>query len=100
MPRRKSPEDLSADELRQLLIEKQRSARRERIEHFKNTGRVVSIAPDVASAPFDKSSPTPVVDTPEENAGIESILRGRHRITDRILLGVEILAVVGLVAYC
>jgi sortase A len=97
MPRRKSPEDLSADELRQLLIEKRRSARRERIEHFKNTGRVVSIAPDISSPPFDKSASTPVVETPEENAGTESISHGRHRITDRILLGVEILAVVGLV---
>ena len=97
MPRRKTPEDLSADELRQLLIEKRRSARRERIEHYKNTGRVVAIAPDVSSAPFDKSSSAPVVDTPEENAGSETPLRGRHRITDRILLGVEILAVAGLI---
>jgi sortase A len=97
MPRRKTPEDLSADELRQLLIEKRRSARRERIEHFKNTGRVVAIAPEAASAPFEQSSSPPVVDTPEENAGSETLLRGRHRITDRILLGIEILAVVGLV---
>ena len=97
MPRRKTPEDLSADELRQLLIEKRRSARRERIEHFKNTGRVVAIAPEAASAPFEQSSSPPVVDTPEENAGSETLLRGRHRITDRILLGVEILAVAGLI---
>ncbi len=47
MPRRKSPEDLSVEELRRMLIEKRRGARRERIEHFRRTGRVVAVAPDL-----------------------------------------------------
>jgi hypothetical protein len=42
MPRRKAPEDLSVEELRRLLIEKRRGVRRERLEHFRRTGRVVS----------------------------------------------------------
>jgi len=41
MPRRKAPEDLSVEELRRLLIEKRRGVRRERLEHFRRTGRVV-----------------------------------------------------------
>jgi len=95
MPRRKAPEELSADELRRLLIEKRRGARQERLEHFRRTGRVVAVAPEASSDSFDKLSSAPIVDTPEENVNGEPV--SRHRVTDRILLGVEILAVVGLV---
>ena len=49
MPRRKAPEDLTVEELRRLLIEKRRGARRERIEHFRRTGRVVAVAPDLSA---------------------------------------------------
>ena len=59
MPRRKAPEDMSVEELRRLLIEKRRGARRERLEHFKRTGRVVDVAPDILA------ESTPVVDTLE-----------------------------------
>jgi hypothetical protein len=57
MPRRKAPEDMSVEELRRLLIEKRRGARRERLEHFKRTGRVVDVTPDVLE------TSAPVVDT-------------------------------------
>jgi sortase A len=50
MPRRKAPEELSVEELRRLLIEKRRGARRERLEHFKRTGRVVAVEPDSLAA--------------------------------------------------
>ncbi len=95
MPRRKAPKDLSTDELRQLLIEKRRGARQERLEHFRRTGRVIAIPPESSSDSFDKLSSTPIVDTPEENAKAEPV--PQRRVTDRILLGVEILAVIGLV---
>jgi sortase A len=42
-------------------------------------------------------SSAPIVDTPEANVEVESAPHSRHRVTDRILLGVEILAVIGLV---
>lgn len=92
MPRRKSPEDMSVEELRRLLIEKRRGARRERLEHFKRTGRVVDVAPDVLEGAV------PVVETLEETTDQPQgrVSRGR-RIMDRLLLIVEILAVVGLV---
>lgn len=95
MPRRKAPEDLSTDELRRLLIEKRRGARQERLEHFQRTGRVVAIAPDLSLE--DKSSSAPIVDTPGENAEANPASHSEPRVTDRILLGVEILAVIGLV---
>jgi len=92
MARRKAPEDLSVEELRRLLIEKRRGARRERLEHFKRTGRVVDVEPDALA------SSAPVVET-RENTGDQPPVPEpkRRRTMDRVLLGVEVLAVVGLV---
>src|SRR5512136_313267 len=93
MPRRRAPEDLSVEELRRLLIEKRRGTRRERLEHFRRTGRVV--APELTEAP----SSAPVVDTPEPDARDRRVAPAspRRRFMDGMLLAVEILAVVGLV---
>src|SRR6266545_2641167 len=89
MPRRKAPEDMSVEELRRLLIEKRRGARRERLEHFKRTGRVVDVTPDLSA---------PVVDTLEDAEDQPQIpASSRRRLMDRILLAVEVLAVMGLV---
>src|SRR5512138_2769663 len=92
MPRRKAPEDMSVEELRRLLIEKRRGARRARLEHFKRTGRVVDVPPDVLT------ESAPVVETLEETTDQPPAPEARRRrIMDRVLLTVEILAVVGLV---
>ncbi len=90
MPRRKAPEDMSVEELRRLLIEKRRGARRERLEHFKRTGRVVDVTPDVSAA---------VVDTLEDGSDQPQVpvTTKRRRVMDRLLLAVEVLAVAGLV---
>ncbi|HLO32612.1 MAG TPA: class D sortase [Anaerolineales bacterium] len=91
MPRRKAPEELSVEELRRLLIEKRRGARRERLEHFKRTGRVVDVTPD------DLMGSAPVVETLEETTDRSQVPASkRRRVVDRILLVVEVLAVVGL----
>ena len=91
MPRRKAPEDMSVEELRRLLIEKRRGARRERLEHFKRTGRVVDIAPDILAE-------STVVETIEETTDQPHVpVSKRRRVMDRLLLAVEVLAVVGLV---
>jgi sortase A len=92
MPRRKAPEDLSVEELRRLLIEKRRGARRERLEHFKRTGRVVAVEPDALAASV------PVVETLEGNSDQPPVqVSTRRRVMDRLLLAVEVLAAVGLV---
>jgi sortase A len=92
MPRRKAPEDMSVEELRRLLIEKRRGARRERLEHFKRTGRVVDVTPDALE------SSARVVETLEESSDQpQGPVSTRRRVMDRILLGVEVLAVMGLV---
>jgi len=74
-----------------LLIEKRRGARRERLEHFKRTGRVVDVE-------IDSSVSAPVVDTLEDaNNQPQVPASPRRRLMDRVLLVVEVLAVVGLV---
>jgi sortase A len=97
MARRKAPEDLSVDELRRLLIERRRGVRRERLEHFRRTGRVVRLAPDPhggAAEPY--AAAAPVVDTPEESVGAAPPAAPRP-LMDRLLLGIEVVAVLGLV---
>jgi sortase A len=91
MPRRKAPEEMSVEELRRLLIEKRRGARRERLEHFKRTGRVVDVSPDALA------ESTPEVETLEDNGDLAPApVSTRRRVMDRVLLVVEVLAVVGL----
>jgi sortase A len=82
---------MSVEELRRLLIEKRRGARRERLEHFKRTGRVVDVTPDLLS------QSAPVVDTLEETTDQQVPVSRRRRVMDRVLLAVEVFAVVGLV---
>lgn len=83
---------MSVEELRRLLIEKRRGARRERLEHFKRTGRVIAVEPDALA------SSAPVVDTLEETGDQPEVpVSKRRRVMDRFLLAVEVLAVVGLV---
>ncbi len=89
MSRRKAPEELSVEELRRLLIEKRRGARRERLEHFKRTGRVAAVEPEPL---------VPVVDTLEGSSDRPQVqVSTRRRVFDRLLLAVEVLAVIGLV---
>lgn len=105
MARKKAPEELSVEELRRLLVEKRRGVRRERLEHFRRTGRVVAVEPDILVSPEPvllepggDSRSAPVVETPEDTAAqAEAPVAKRRRIMDRILLGVEILAVIGLI---
>jgi sortase A len=86
MPRRKAPEDLSVEELRRLLIDKRRGRRSERLDHFRRTGRVVDVEPPRA-AEQEPESPGDRREVPT---------RKRRRLLDRILLGVEVLAIAGL----
>jgi sortase A len=98
MPRRKAPEDLSVEELRRLLIEKRRGVRKERLEHFRRTGRVVDdVALPQPVSVVDEPATGPVVDTAEKMAADESPRRRRRGFADQLLLAVEILAVVGLI---
>lgn len=91
MARRKSPKDLSTEELRRLLVEKQRTARQERLERFRKTGRVVTLASDLESPSLDDLRSVPLQDSDDDGP------TPRRRILDYFLLVIEILAVLGLV---
>ncbi|RJP52117.1 MAG: class D sortase [Anaerolineaceae bacterium] len=94
MPRRKVPEELTEEELRRLLIEKRRGARRDRIEHFRQTGRVVAVTADLEADSVRDAGTVPTAQAWE--ADPLEVPRGR-RLADRFLLVVEVLAVVALI---
>ena len=89
MARRKSPEDLSVEELRRLLIDKRRGRRNERLEHYRRTGRVVS--PRLVTEADAEAGVT------EPGLEFDSLPPTKDRtIFDKLLLGVEVLAILGL----
>jgi sortase A len=87
-----SPEELSIDELRRLLVEKRRKVRRERLERFRQTGRVVLLASDIPSPTLDHLHSDTITET-----GSVSHSRLPRRFFDSLLLIIEIVAVIGLV---
>ena len=77
-----------------MLIEKRRGARVERLEHFRRTGRVVGMPPEQR----EDMAASAVVETAENLPDLPAAPVSTHRrVMDGILLGVEVLAVVGLV---
>jgi sortase A len=92
----KSPEDLSIDELRELLVEKRRKVRKEHLERFRNTGRVVTLAPELENPLHDHlhSSTQAEADINDLQAPLGERTK---RTLDRFLLAIEILAVIGLI---
>lgn len=95
MQKKEAAEDYSVEELRRLLVEKRRSSREGRLEHFRRTGRVVTLASDEDTNSLDSLHSTPVVDSEEQPE--ESKKRSRlRRFLDGGLLVIEIAAVMGL----
>jgi sortase A len=92
----KTPENLTVDELRQLLVEKRRKVRHEHLERFRRTGRVVTLASDLETPSLDHLY-TDLPETPVAAPAVPSLRQRGWRIFDRILVFIEILAVVGLV---
>jgi sortase A len=91
-----SPDDLTVEELRRLLVEKRRASRQERLERYRRTGRVVLVAPDMDGSLLEDMRSGELDEASEELRSSPTPSR-RKRILDGILLFVEILAVVGLV---
>jgi len=91
--RNRSIDDLSVDELRQLLIEKRRSERHKRLDHYRRTGRVIMVEPASMASPVESHSEPLLLDE-----GFQARPRSRRRVwLDRFLFVIEILAVVGMV---
>jgi sortase A len=87
-------EDLSEQELRRLLLGKRREARQKRLEKFRRTGRAVSLAPDLSPTALDNWNIQSPQDEPDSRSSRPH--SARRRWLDRILLVVEVLAVLGL----
>ncbi len=95
MAQKKDPRDLSINELRRLLIEKQRSGRSERIERYRETGRVVRLVSDEETSWEDIRTTAPFGDGPPDP--VEEEKKKNKKVVDGFLLAIEVLAVLGLV---
>ena len=96
-PVTKRPEDLSEIELRRLLLEKRRQKSEKRIERFRRTGRAIRLTPDLPANALDEwHIQAPIEDEPGKKDKPEP--SARRRWFDRILLAVEVLAILGLLA--
>ena len=93
----KSPEDLSEQELRRLLLDKRHDARQKRLERFRRSGRAVLLSPDLPPAALDEWRTQLPVDEQDPVPERPASRPARRRWYDGILLTVEILAVLGLV---
>jgi sortase A len=92
----KPPEDLSEQELRRLLLGKRHDSRQRRLERFRRTGRAVRLAPDLPPAAFDEWRTQLPLEGQEAGSGSHTSTPLKRRWFDRLLLGVEVLAVLGL----
>jgi sortase A len=91
MFRKKRPEDLTAEELRRLLVEKRRATRQDRIEYYRKTGRAVSVTPDLENPDLGE------LRSGQPGEEKKAAPKRRRRVFDGFLLLVEVVAVVGLV---
>jgi sortase A len=96
MSKRKAPEELSEQELRRLLLDKRRVSRRERLDHFRRTGRAIALEPDIPQGAMDSQAEL-ADDTHKPESALEKRKEVRRHWMDRALLFVEVLAIVGLV---
>jgi sortase A len=93
----KRPEDLSEEELRRLLLDKRHDSRQRRLERFRRTGRAVRMAPDLPPAALEEwRTQLPVDGLDPEPDRTHLHLSRRRRWFDRLLLFVEVLAILGL----
>jgi sortase A len=91
----KSPDDLTIDELRQLLVEKRRRVRMEHLERFRNTGRVVTLASDLESSPNNHLHSESQSD--QDGTDFQPPRQTKTKLVfDRFLLVIEVMAVIGL----
>ena len=92
MPKQKTPQELSDDELRWLLVEKRRASRQARLDQYRRSGRAVLLASDLEHTPLESWQAGEL-----EEAPAPAKRSGRRRILDGFLLLVELSAVVGFI---
>jgi sortase A len=90
---RRPAEELSIQELEQLLARKKRAARRGRLDQFRRSGRVLPVEEHRPAESFERAAE--IAQAARETEASELENGGRCVWLSRLLLGVEILAVVG-----
>lgn len=90
--KKKKPEDLTIDELRQLIINKRRAEHSKRLSHYRRSGRAIDIE-SVPTEPSFSSDPSALDETEE----IFQSPKRRRSVFDRLLVVIEVLAVAGLI---
>lgn len=93
MPRQRSLDDLSKEEIRQLLVEKSRKDRDARIDAYKRSGRVIPIPVDSSLTGINKKNNE---STLEPSPSRRKRDRKRENF-DRFLMSLEVFGVIGLV---
>jgi sortase A len=78
------------------LLDKRHDSRQRRLERFRRTGRAVSLAPDLPAAAFDEWRTQLPGEEQDDGAGNFASPPLKRRWFDRLLLVVEVLAVLGL----
>jgi len=92
----KQQEEFSEQDLRRLLLDKRHDSRQRRLEGFRRTGRAVRLAPDLPPAALDEWRTQPPIEGQEAGSGSLAPFSSKRRFFDRLLLSVEVLAVLGL----
>ncbi|MBI9044818.1 MAG: class D sortase [Anaerolineaceae bacterium] len=96
MARHRYLEDLSEEELRQLLIEKRRKGRKKRLERYRKTGRLLSVEPEARAIPLGNINSDEIsLKEPEILIRDEKPYK-KKKWVDRLLVFVELAAVAGL----
>lgn len=93
MARRRPADELTVEELRQLLIEKRRGERQKRMEHYRRTGRAILVESTPTATPLEALRSEPLLSSEEQPVFRPSRLR---TFFDRFLFLLEIAAVAGL----
>ena len=95
MPPKRSVDKLSTEELRQALIQRQREDRQARLRNYQKTGRVVGVEPPPTQITLEGLHSKQLEDAERER--LEKKQREKRLWLDRLLLLVEVAAVVGLI---
>ncbi len=91
--RKKSVDDMSIQELRQVIIEKQRAERSRQPSQYRRSKRMINVEPvDTPGLLSDDPS-----QTEEDLTAYLPDRKPRRTFFDRVLVGIEVIAVVGLV---
>jgi sortase A len=101
VPRSRWVEDWTVEEIRQLLIEKQRAERQARLDHFRRTGRLIVLEPQPSALSLENLRSEMLEEGGKtkrlaEESKVTSRRRARRSWWDNLLLLVELVAVIGL----